>query len=237
MPAPKNRRATPDASADARRKLLRGADGLVVTERRLDRSRMLGPRAERTKRSLVDSAWELFRTRGYTGTTVADIAKRAGVSLPTFYQYFGDMNDVLRTIIVDFIKESLARGIDRWDVRRGRESLRPTVRDYVQTYVDHRELMELWETARLVDPRIRILSWDYYGVYWGRIESALVEAKELGRLRDGVDPRMTAEALTAMLHGYCFERLVMAPRGEEADLEAMADVLTEMWNVAVDLVT
>jgi hypothetical protein len=29
----------------------------------------------------------------------------------------------------------------------------------------------------------------------------------------------------------------MAPRAEEADLEAMADVLTEMWNVAVDLVT
>jgi AcrR family transcriptional regulator len=231
-----SRRESPaDLSAEAHGNVLRGFNGLVTTERRLDRSRVLGPRAERTKRSLVDSAWEMFRTRGYTGTTVADIAKGASVSLPTFYQYFGDITDVLRAIIVDFIKDSLTRGIDRWDVRHGRAGLRPTVRDFVQTYVDYRDLMELWETARLVDPRIRALSWDYHRVYWGRIESALHDARALGILREGVDIPATAEVLTAMLQNYCFERIVMAPQPADVDLDHMADVLTVMWTAAVDL--
>src|SRR3954471_19192884 len=106
----KVRRDEPEAD------LRRAAESLVVAERRLDRSPVLGPRGEATRRKLVASATELFRTEGYANTTVPDIAKHARVSLPTFYQYFGEINDVVAVIVVDFIKASLERGLDRWDV-------------------------------------------------------------------------------------------------------------------------
>jgi AcrR family transcriptional regulator len=226
-----------DPAADARRRVLRSVDGLVVSERRLDRSRVLGPRAERTKQSLVDSAWELFRRRGYTDTTVADIAKGAGVSLATFYQYFGDITDVLRAIIVGFIKESLARRIDQWDVGSGRDGLRRTVHDFVQTYVDYRDLLELWETARLVDPGVRDLSIELRQVYRARVELALREAQEQGLLRRGLDPGETAGVLTAMLQGYCFEQIVMRRQPGKVDVDALTRALTDVWVAAVGLET
>jgi AcrR family transcriptional regulator len=38
---------------------------------------------------------DLFDERGYEGTTVADIAERAGLTKRTFFRYFGDKREVL----------------------------------------------------------------------------------------------------------------------------------------------
>src|SRR5690349_19141063 len=43
------------------------------------------------------AAMELFTSRGYEQTTVADIADRAGVTSRTFFRYFADKREVLFT--------------------------------------------------------------------------------------------------------------------------------------------
>ncbi|CAN5262907.1 TetR/AcrR family transcriptional regulator [soil metagenome] len=44
---------------------------------------------------IAEAAVELFRERGFEGTTTADIAERAGVTRRTFFRYFGDKRDVV----------------------------------------------------------------------------------------------------------------------------------------------
>ncbi len=44
---------------------------------------------------LQDTALELFQERGYSGTTTAAIAERAGVTDRTFYRHFKDKSEVL----------------------------------------------------------------------------------------------------------------------------------------------
>ena len=198
---------------------------------------MLGPRAERTRRSLVDSAWEMFRTRGYTDTTVADVATNANVSLATFYQYFSELNDVLGVIVVDFIRDWLDRGLDRWDATTGRSGLRRWIDGFVTTYVEHRDFMELWETAKLVSPRIRALSLDYTRLYRLRFAAFFQDAIDLGLVRRDVEAAAMADAMTIMLERYCYEHVVIS--GEcirPADRTRMVDLLTEMWADAVRLV-
>ncbi len=222
--------------ADAERRFASAAEEIVASERRLERSPVLGPRAERTRRALVDSAWELFRTRGYTGTTVADVAKNAKVSLATFYQYFSELNDVLGVIVVDFIRDSLGRGLDRWEVSNGREGLRVRIDAFITTYIDYREFMELWECAKLVSPRIRALSLDYARVYRHRFEVFFQEGVDQGLVRDDVDAAGMADAMTIMLERYCYEHFVISDEPVPTDRTAMVDLLTAMWADAVKLV-
>lgn len=48
-----------------------------------------------SERVLEDAAAELFLERGYSGTTIDDITRRAGVSRTTFFNYFGSKSDLL----------------------------------------------------------------------------------------------------------------------------------------------
>ena len=55
----------------------------------------MGRWAPGSKGRLEEAALELFGERGYEGTTVADIAERAGLTKRTFFRYFADKREVL----------------------------------------------------------------------------------------------------------------------------------------------
>ena len=48
-----------------------------------------------SREELADAACELFLERGYGSTSIADIARRAGVSRASFFNYFSSKSDLL----------------------------------------------------------------------------------------------------------------------------------------------
>ncbi|UOE45155.1 TetR/AcrR family transcriptional regulator [Agromyces larvae] len=60
------------------------------------------PRAS-SRRDLEDAAAELFLEQGYGRTTIDDIARRAGVSRNTFFNYFASKGDLLWVDLDDTI--------------------------------------------------------------------------------------------------------------------------------------
>jgi AcrR family transcriptional regulator len=56
-------------------------------------------RAAETRRRIAAAALELFAARGFSGTTVASIAKRAGVAAPTVYATFGSKGAIVRALL------------------------------------------------------------------------------------------------------------------------------------------
>src|ERR1700741_3417455 len=60
---------------------------------------------------LEQAAWELYRERGFDQTTVAEIAKRAGLTERTFFRYFADKREVL-FYGSGMLQERLVQGID-----------------------------------------------------------------------------------------------------------------------------
>jgi AcrR family transcriptional regulator len=56
-------------------------------------------RAQQTRERICDAARELFLTRGYTATTITEIARAAGVAHQTVYFTFGSKAAVLSAIL------------------------------------------------------------------------------------------------------------------------------------------
>jgi AcrR family transcriptional regulator len=55
-------------------------------------------RAQKTRQRVMDVAHDLFIAQGYAGTTIADIARGADVSVETIYSSFGNKAALLRKI-------------------------------------------------------------------------------------------------------------------------------------------
>jgi len=79
---------------------------------------------QRTREQIIESAFELFRERGYVGTTIADIAAAAEISPRTFFAYFPS-KEALVFHNFDAILESVQASIlDRPDGKSTIDTLR-----------------------------------------------------------------------------------------------------------------
>lgn len=58
-----------------------------------------GTRSERKRADILAAAEELFLAHGYLGTSVDDVASRAGVSKPTVYAHFGNKEALFVEIV------------------------------------------------------------------------------------------------------------------------------------------
>jgi AcrR family transcriptional regulator len=67
------------------------------------------PRAVR-ERQLVELAEELFSERGYAGSSMEELARRAGVTKPVVYELFGSKDGIFRAC-VDRAVEQLAASV------------------------------------------------------------------------------------------------------------------------------
>src|SRR5580700_3355592 len=65
----------------------------------------------RRRQNILDAAIDLFQERGYLGTTVDDIAARAGVTKRTLYHHMGNEESILAEIHSAFIQA----GLQRWE--------------------------------------------------------------------------------------------------------------------------
>ena len=59
-----------------------------------DTSGWRASRRESAKAAIVAAAWAVVREEGLAGLSVRDLARRAGITTPTLYAYFGAKNDI-----------------------------------------------------------------------------------------------------------------------------------------------
>ena len=94
-------------------------------------------RSRKTRERIVRAAESLFETKGYEATTSSAIARRAGVSVGTFYLYFPDKHAVLLEIFHLTVEQIFTRAMEglkpeHWtktDVRQGIQALIASVLD------------------------------------------------------------------------------------------------------------
>lgn len=189
--------------------------------------------AEQTRDRVLAAAKELFVSRGYARTSVADIAELAGVSVDTVYAAVGRKPKLVLTV-VDMVlaSSSQPKPAEQRDYVKGIKAAE-TAADKIATYATAlgrlmptvAPLLLALRDAGLTDPECRA-TWEH--VSERRAANMLLFAADLrvtGELRDDLTDQDVADLVWSTNGPEWFA--AYTSRGHAAD--AYAGVLADLW--------
>jgi AcrR family transcriptional regulator len=183
---------------------------------------------ERRRRQIVDAAVPLLVKNGFHKTTTRQIAKAAGFSIGTLYEYVACKEDVLY-LVCEAIHDQIERRIGTVlsQVRKGREALAAMVREFFLTshrmsdvyllmYQETHALPPQWREKVLAN-ELRINELIHSGL------QRIAESGDLGDLDEGA-LKLLSHNISVMAHMWTFRRWVL---GKEFTIEEYITRQTE----------
>ncbi len=61
----------------------------------------LASKGERTRTAILDSAYDLFLTQGYSASSMRQIAQKAGIALGGIYNHFASKDEIFQALIIN----------------------------------------------------------------------------------------------------------------------------------------
>ena len=174
-------------------------------------------RALRTREEIAEAARALFERSGYTQTTIADVARAAGVSPETIYKAFGSKGELLRAVVSAAIRgdteSTPLRRRPQIDTIREQPDPRRQLETYGRLLADANPrlapLVRVMREAAPGDPEIATaLKQLYSDRLDGMAEFAALLAAR-GALRPGVSRRQARDVLWTLNSPELFELLVV----------------------------
>jgi AcrR family transcriptional regulator len=197
-----------------------------------DRELPLGPKAKRTRETILRAAATEFVRHGYQRTTMAAVAEAADVSLGTVYQYFRDRSDLVAALVQRGVVDMLGQDTS-WRAGEGRAGLDRVISNFVHTYVSYAGMAGVWEEVSHTDDDLAQLRRQLGRIFTDSVERELRRAGAQALVRDDLDPAIAARALTAMVDRYCYVTYVFDPPRTPPTSDESARVLAELWSAAV----
>ena len=160
------------------------------------------------RREIVETAWEVFRGKGFDGASMSDVAERLGGSKATLYRYFPSKDALFAAALEQVIGESGARAFaGLWDEGEIETRLLEFGKVYLQTRLQpdmiaiERALIAEGERSDLGE-RLRR---QFIQPYWRRLAAVLNHEMRAARLRKG-DPMVATWHFRGMIEAELVER-------------------------------
>lgn len=184
---------------------------------------------EERRRAIVAAATALFARRGFTGTTLEEIAARAGVSVPTIFKYFASKQEILLEMLA---------AADRQAILSARLAL-PDIADPVDALC-HLESRLMAESFKVMPPALwrellpLVLAGGADGLpaayrrmndqLKGEIAALLRELQAKGHLLADLD----VDGIAYLLNDYSHLQMLRLVQGDDPDMEAHAREVRRM---------
>jgi AcrR family transcriptional regulator len=150
------------------------------------------PRGQKTRQKLLRAAETIFGEKGYERASIADITRKSGVALGTFYVYFPDKQSIF-VEVVDELGERLRRLIAEsvTGLAHRIEVEREGLRTFFEFAREHPNLYRVVRQAEFVDEACYRRYYDRFAKGYVR---GLSQAMDAGQVRQ-MDPETLAYCL------------------------------------------
>lgn len=102
-----------------------------------------------SKERILKGATELFASKGFDGTSVRNIAEKAGLSVPGMFHYFSSKELILFEIMTLFMDNAYKKIMEIYDVDMGPvEKLSEICKFYVEQYAGHKAQLTILISER-----------------------------------------------------------------------------------------
>ncbi|MFE6285774.1 TetR family transcriptional regulator [Streptomyces sp. NPDC057877] len=166
--------------------------------------RVAGRRGQATRQKLLDCLSEMLSSSPYRDVKVIDVARKAGTSPATFYQYFPDVEGA----VLEIAEQMATEGAGLTEVVQGRSWVGKAGWQTAQELVD--AFLEFWRKndaiLRVVDlgaaegdKRFYKLRMKILNSVNNSLADAVAELQSKGRVDKDVNPAAIAGSLVAML--------------------------------------
>ena len=182
---------------------------------------------EEVAKKIVAEASSLFMERGFSATTMDDIAARLGVTKASIYQYYRSKADLFAAV-AEFQRQELAgileRSFEGREVMEGASVLFDSLLEYInrsrEIYSDVMAVAVHNETIRTV------LREDRYGDF-AVIGQFIEGQKAKGLIHSSINSRILAVTCDALINGLMFDVMIgMDPaEAKQVWLDAVDDLL------------
>jgi AcrR family transcriptional regulator len=181
------------------------------------------PRTERgrkTLRKLLDAAAIEFGERGFYESSIAEITRRAGTALGSFYTYFDSKDAIFRALVQDMSRQvGRHAGAALKDVTGALAREEAALAAFLDFARIHKEVYRIVDEAEFVDPGSYRAHYENTAT---RILARLKEGAEAGELRDDVD-ELHAWAVMGMNVFLGLRYAVWTDEADPADIAARAN--------------
>lgn len=167
--------------------------------------------AAQTRNEIAQAALRLFVERGYAATSVAQIAKEAGVAVQTIYAAYGSKRRIVQSLVdavddladIRGLVETLAASPDPREIVRTQVAITRRFRDGAAG-----EVVRVLIAAAESEPELRPAAAEGRHRHRSGAEEAARRLEQLGALRSGVSRAEAGAAMSMLTSPAAYTQLV-----------------------------
>ena len=170
------------------------------------------PKGEKTRQQILEAAKQQILSKGFTATSMRDIAQASGISPAAIYNHFKNKDELFDAVIDEnFPGDQILADLQRVKTDDPRVYLRATVRSIVETLLSREDYIRLG----LIDAQerqgrsIRSLLPRMFPVFFGAYLE--VKARDGGRVLRDIPPEAVMRTLVSLVFGFVFTEYVARP--------------------------
>ena len=163
-----------------------------------------------SRAQLINAALEIILDNGVDGLRIEDVCERVGVSKGSLYWHFNDRDGLIHEALLEQLRrisdEQMAVMNDAIDSANSTEEYLSRIVGALANPFDRAEVDQRWRRVEMIvatrhDPELRAVMSDVQRRQQKFLTEAMERAKEKGLLRQDLDPKAVAAAISVVALG------------------------------------